>query len=953
MNGLRPRFFRLAICLLLLGLAFAFPGRLRAQWATQSINLKSGWNAVYLQVDASYTDIKTLLSAGSPITDIWAWKPPIRSEQSGTTIPDDQWVKWSSDTSDVDQLTSLEGNQAILVHSSFDQVWDLKGQPVLTAVHWIPSAFNFVGFPTPADTPPSFADYFGAVPSNRYTGNPLDPARLGDTWHVYRYLPGEGLDGQPVLEEVASTSAATTLVNRGEAFWVQGPASYYNTWYGSIGVSCSHGLEGIDYGTGLGEAQIELVNKSQEKITVSLSLSASVDLTGIRENEPELLVRGNLNTNVLNAPGLDYNYTRLKVDGDSYSVEIAGNSTITVVLGLDRVAMTAEPGSQYAALLDIKTGKHQEEVGVSATVGSTAGLWVGDAKVHSIVPYAKTYFDASQGDVSTLIDAAADAAGLPANGAVWSEAWTTNSPAVSLAAKFTSVASSVDGQTLLVGDASNGLLFSTTGGTSWNTLNGKTNVTAVACSQDGLLMLAGFSDGSVLSSTSQGTNWSTQSFTNFISCLAVSADGRHLAAGENNGSLYLSADKGGTWKETNVGTDGATAFGYTSLALSEDGNTVLAAVSAAGGKLYLSQDAGKNWLQATTNLLESGSSDIKCSYVVCSADGMRQVALSGDGTIQVSQDGGYHWTVDDLAGATNGFTALAGSTDGLRLTALTSNSIYSSTDGGLTWSTTDGPDLSAASSYAAVALSGDASLLQLVNETNVYRLSRSFATYTVNSANGLVQDWNGTYISITNTTWGNGVASALPLRLILHDDGVKGEVTLLQRVYVGFDQATNQIVATSQSSLDPVQLASARRISAVHLPWSTDNATWKSEGSSLDWAKTNQFNVHLDYRDQASNPFLHTFHPDHDNLKADFETVQPPGVESYDIDRKITLNVQLSNTGTNSYTELINVGQARWGVYSETLSVGGYGGFSRSFDFSGSFSLHQISTITNLTEPTP
>ena len=45
--------FRLVIATMLLLL----PNAGRAQWLTQSFELKHGWNAIYLHVDASHTDV--------------------------------------------------------------------------------------------------------------------------------------------------------------------------------------------------------------------------------------------------------------------------------------------------------------------------------------------------------------------------------------------------------------------------------------------------------------------------------------------------------------------------------------------------------------------------------------------------------------------------------------------------------------------------------------------------------------------------------------------------------------------------------------------------------------------------------------------------------------------------------------------------------------------------------
>jgi hypothetical protein len=46
------------------------------------------------------------------------------------------------------------------------------------------------------------------------------------------------------------------------------------------------------------------------------------------------------------------------------------------------------------------------------------------------------------------------------------------------------------------------------------------------------------------------------------------------------------------------------------------------------------------------------------------------------------------------------------------------------------------------------------------------------------------------------------------------------------------------------------------------------------------------------FNDHASNPFLRTYHPDHDNLDATFKQELPQGSESYtDLTRETALSV--------------------------------------------------------------
>src|SRR5262245_8964383 len=44
-----------------------------AQSITQTNNLKPGWNAVYLHVDASHTNLNSLINALDPTDEVWLW----------------------------------------------------------------------------------------------------------------------------------------------------------------------------------------------------------------------------------------------------------------------------------------------------------------------------------------------------------------------------------------------------------------------------------------------------------------------------------------------------------------------------------------------------------------------------------------------------------------------------------------------------------------------------------------------------------------------------------------------------------------------------------------------------------------------------------------------------------------------------------------------------------------
>ncbi|NDA65887.1 MAG: hypothetical protein EBY09_04475 [Verrucomicrobia bacterium] len=176
---------------------------------------------------------------------------------------------------------------------------------------------------------------------------------------------------------------------------------------------------------------------------------------------------------------------------------------------------------------------------------------------------------------------------------------------------------------------------------------------------------------------------------------------------------------------------------------------------------------------------------------------------------------------------------------------------------------------------------------------------------------------NGAAFVVTNldTSWG-AVRSPFNLRLIVHSD-TNNTTRLLQRVFSGWDRNTNAVLCLREQQLDPQQLDKARRISAAHLPWSAANAPWNFTGTFQTGGSITNV-VNLDYNDHASNPFLHTYHPDHDNLNATFNAVLPVGVESYGVRRTMVLTF---TPPPLDYTSLTTGGTRMEGTYEENITL--------------------------------
>jgi hypothetical protein len=199
---------------------------------------------------------------------------------------------------------------------------------------------------------------------------------------------------------------------------------------------------------------------------------------------------------------------------------------------------------------------------------------------------------------------------------------------------------------------------------------------------------------------------------------------------------------------------------------------------------------------------------------------------------------------------------------------------------------------------------------------------------------------DGAYsVLVTNEVVG-GVSRPFPMRLILHNDGTN--TVLLQRVFLGMNPQTNAILTTQQRFLDPAQLASARRISAAHLPWSSQNTPWPITITSNVY----RMEINTPYDSSSVNPFIHQYHPDHDNLNASFTQVLPKGRESYSIQRTVWLSPQPAGFDYQSRTTgSLDLN----GVYDETIEVGGSGANARTFRVLGAFTLNRISDLPTLT----
>ncbi len=184
-----------------------------------------------------------------------------------------------------------------------------------------------------------------------------------------------------------------------------------------------------------------------------------------------------------------------------------------------------------------------------------------------------------------------------------------------------------------------------------------------------------------------------------------------------------------------------------------------------------------------------------------------------------------------------------------------------------------------------------------------------------------------------------GTPAAASFRLLVHVDAY-GQARLLQRVALAWDptltdaphtNGTYALYADDQAV--PTDATDVKRIDSVAFPVMAPVALTGSFSNALTGTVTVAF-------DAPTNPFLHRYHPMHDNKDWDFESYTN-AVETRTIARNLTLTFDaVTNTSANPY---YGVDQFS-GVYQETLT----GLRAQTVLVQGAFSLQRISRINQL-----
>lgn len=201
---------------------------------------------------------------------------------------------------------------------------------------------------------------------------------------------------------------------------------------------------------------------------------------------------------------------------------------------------------------------------------------------------------------------------------------------------------------------------------------------------------------------------------------------------------------------------------------------------------------------------------------------------------------------------------------------------------------------------------------------------------------------------------GSGTARAFSLRILLHVDDA-GTARLLSQVYLGTLAASPAGPAgltIDERFLKSDAKATAMRLVATHLP--LDAVITSGSGGVTPGGDPLVRTIQIPF-DDATNPFVHQFHPDHDNKDergvalprlvkdANGNYVPNPRAESYTINRTFTFQFL---AGAPAGTSKLGWGASViGGIYSETVT----GLHKDPISVQGTFRLNRISEISSIT----
>ncbi len=228
-----------------------------AQTTTQTFALRSGWNALWLDVDPTNNAIASVFN-GAPLVSVWTFADRNTSVDFIADVNEPVWnrdrwlrhVPTNHPGAFQNNLFIAPGKRAYLVQLTNAFTLSVTGRPAWRTRSWTPNAYNLRGFPVDPAARPTFLNFFRHSPAHY----DAVAARLQK---IYR-LAGTG---QWTLVQPGD------LMTYGEAYWCF--ANGGSDYVAPLSLALDGG-DGLDFANTLTSADLNFVNHWDAGVVLSV-----------------------------------------------------------------------------------------------------------------------------------------------------------------------------------------------------------------------------------------------------------------------------------------------------------------------------------------------------------------------------------------------------------------------------------------------------------------------------------------------------------------------------------------------------------------------------------------------------------------------------------------------------------------------------------------------------------
>jgi len=326
---------------------------------TQTVNLKTGWNAVYLEVQPLSNSPAVVFQGLPKGASVWEWTGKNKSVQfiqdpGEAIVNSPRWLAIFADTavSKLNTLHAINANSAFLIKiPTGNPTLTIIGRPTLKHKTWVADSFNLTGFGF-SSTPPKFAAFF--APSNSHKNQAI--YRLNNTSGTWEIV----------------NDPTTVAMRSGEAFWIYCQSG--SDYQGPLSIDADS-ADSLDFGAGITILKLNIFNwsASDDRTVLVTQLSSTIPVS--------LVVRDFDATSgrILTSPLSSMSPVLVK----------AGSSTM-ITLAVQREHFTGSAAS-VLEFTDSKGNRVRVPVtAVSSPINSYRGLWTGVASLSLVSQVSDT-----------------------------------------------------------------------------------------------------------------------------------------------------------------------------------------------------------------------------------------------------------------------------------------------------------------------------------------------------------------------------------------------------------------------------------------------------------------------------------------------------------------------------------------------------------------------------------